>query len=90
MLFIRIRFPHQNKPNRKNLKVKVIFVSFFAANILPKCAILGHKYCCQCTNIIYGARKGVLGTKIKILSEVAICLVYADIRYYLDMRIGFC
>ena len=34
----------KSKKSEYILKVKVIFVSFFAAIILPKCAILGHKY----------------------------------------------
>ena len=63
-------FPIQMKLNRK------FWFLLLGGQYLVHVLILGNKYHFRCKNIIFGSRKGTLGTKIKIWSEVAMCLVH--------------
>ena len=55
--FIRIGFLHPNEPNPKSLNMVFFRRPIFSPNAL----ILSHTYHFRCINIIFGARKGVLG-----------------------------
>ena len=55
--FIRIGFLHPNEPNPKSLNMVFFRRPIFSPNAL----ILSHTYHFRCMNIIFGARKGVLG-----------------------------